>query len=87
MNKIILTIVCFLCLSLISNLAVADKPEIAEKPDWLEAEEFAKKKEKELLNAESALNEAKKIAKQKEIELRNAESVLTQEDYALPPQN
>ena len=38
MNKIILTILCFFCLSLISNLAVADKPEWAEKSDWLEAE-------------------------------------------------
>ncbi len=87
MYKILLAMVCLFSLSLISNLSVAGKSEIAEKPDWLEAEEFAKKKEKELLNAESALKEAKELADQKEEELRKAEIVLIREDYDLPPKN
>jgi hypothetical protein len=76
MNKILLTIVCFFCLSLISNLVVADKLELADKPDWLEAKEFAKKKEKELLDAESALNKAKTLAEQKEKELLDSVNAL-----------
>ena len=36
MYKTISAIVCFVCLSLISNLAVADKPEWVEKPNWVE---------------------------------------------------
>ena len=76
MNKIILTIVCFFCLSLISNLAVADKTEWVEMSDWLEAKKLTEQKEEELRKTESALNNAKKHAEQKENELRKAESLI-----------
>ena len=76
MNKIILTIVCLSSLFLISNLAVADKPEWVEKPDRFEAENFVKQKENELLEAESVLNKSEKLVEQMEKDLLEAGSAL-----------
>lgn len=59
MNKILLTIVCFFCLSLISNLAVADKPEWVEKKQVeYEARKAKKETEKKLRKVEREIKKA-----------------------------
>jgi formylglycine-generating enzyme len=66
MNKIISAIVCFCCLSLISNLAVADKPEWAN-PEWVG------KKQVKWVESKQAEHEARKIEKKAWKEIRKAE--------------
>ena len=73
MNKIILTIVCFFCLSLISDLAIADNPEWAGKPNYVTAREVRKAEKKAEKKLRKAERRAKKAEKKKERELRKAE--------------
>ena len=89
MKKTISAIVCFFCLSLISNLAVADKHEWVGKPDWVEGKQSwyhkilspfqhpdhkARKAKKEAEKEQQKAEQlAKKAEKEKERELRKAE--------------
>ena len=66
MNKIILSIVCFFCFSLISNLAVADKPEWVEKKQAEhEARKAKKETKKELRKAEHEIKKTVNTAQRK----------------------
>ena len=84
MNKKILniTITCFSCLLLITGFAIADKPEWAGKPEWVDekqAERELRKAELEAKKAERKIQrEAERVEREKEKELCKAEHAAQQ---------
>ncbi len=76
MNKKILTIAitCFSCLLLITGFAVADKPEGAGKPEWVETKKAEREVEREARMAEwKAERDSKRAEWAAEREARKAE--------------